>query len=78
MRLEVAVNERGLRVGESHQNSKLTDSEVELIRQLHEDGLSYKKLAEKFEVSKSLIAAICRYERRNQAVERWKVVHVAT
>jgi len=72
----VAVNERGLRIGEDHQNAKLTDAEVELIRRLHEDGVSYETLAEKFEVSKWAIGRICRYERRAQLVANFKQVHV--
>jgi DNA-directed RNA polymerase specialized sigma24 family protein len=44
---------------------KLTDSDVEMIRELHEvHRLSYAKLAVKFEVSLSAINKICRYVRR--------------
>lgn len=70
----VAVNEKGVRIGESHQNAKLTDHEVELIRQLHEDGLTYEVIAEKFECSKSTIAMICQYNRRAETVARWKTL----
>ena len=56
MKKVVGVNERGLRVGEDHQHARLTDAECELIRQLHEQGMSYKKLADKFGVGKSTIA----------------------
>lgn len=70
----VPVNEAGLRIGEGHQNAKLTDAEVELIRQMHEDGLTYDELAEKFEVSKWAIGRICRYERRAQHPVKWKEV----
>jgi DNA invertase Pin-like site-specific DNA recombinase len=73
MRL-VAVNEAGLRIGEDHPNSRLTDAEVETIRQLHEAGMSYKELAEKFEVSKWAIGRICRYERRGQTPANWKKI----
>lgn len=63
----VAVNDAGLRIGEDHPNAKLTDAEVERIRSLHEaERMSYKLLAEKFEISKGAIAKICRYERRAQ------------
>ena len=34
MQKTVAVNEAGLRIGEDHPNAKLTDGEVEMIRQL--------------------------------------------
>lgn len=76
MRKTVAVNEAGLRIGEDHPNAKLTDAEVELIRQLHEEGMSYETLAEKFEVSKWAIGRICRCERRSQTPAAFKEVHV--
>lgn len=76
MQKTVAVNEAGLRIGEDHPNAKLTDSEVERIRQLHEHGMTYGTLAEKFEVSKWTIGRICRYERRAQTVMNFKTVHV--
>ena len=73
MRL-VAVNENGVRVGESHPRVRLTDGEVELIRVLHEDAvapLGYRKLAEIFEVSKRTIRDICAYRRRAETVVAW-------
>ena len=75
MQKTVAVNEAGLRIGEDHPNAKLTDAEVERIRDLHEfDGMTYKALAEKFEVSKWCIGRICRYERRAQRPTNWKTI----
>ena len=51
--------------GEKSPRAQLTDGEVELIRALHEKhGMSYSTLAEKFEVSVSLVGKICRYQRR--------------
>ncbi|HHV49092.1 MAG TPA: hypothetical protein GXX56_09065 [Rhodocyclaceae bacterium] len=76
MQKTVAVNEAGLRIGEDHPNAKLTDGEVEMIRQLHEEGVSYKVLAEKFEISKGAVAKICRYERRGQYLADFKTVPV--
>jgi IS30 family transposase len=70
----VGVNERGIRVGEDHQHARLTDAECELIRQLHEDGMSYKKLADKFGVGKSTIADIVKFRRRAQFAVGWRVV----
>lgn len=73
----VAVNEAGLRIGEDHPNAKLTNSEVESIRVLHEEhGMSYSTLAEKFEISKGAVAKICRYERRGQPTADFKSVPV--
>lgn len=66
---EVAVNEAGLRIGEDHHNAKLTNSEIERIRSLHEDeGLGYGTIAKLFEVNKSAIAKIRRYEMRGQTI----------
>lgn len=76
MQKTVAVNDDGLRIGEDHPNAKLTDAEVERIRSLHESGMNYETLAEKFEVSKWAIGRICRYERRAQTPANFKKVHV--
>lgn len=76
MRKQIGINERGLRIGEDHQNAKLTDAEVELIRELHGEGLSYKTLAMKFDVSKSLIRYIVQYKRRGQVPASWRTVHI--
>lgn len=68
----VGVNERGLRVGQDHHRAKITDRDVELIRMLHEAGMSYRVIAEKFEVSKMLVCYICTYRRRASAAVRFK------
>lgn len=75
-RKTIAISESGYRIGEDHHNATHTDAEVELIRELHREGLSYKVLALKFETSKSTIADYCKYRRRAQTVARWKVVRV--
>lgn len=76
MKRLIKINENGWRVGDSHQNAVLSDSEVEIMRQLHEEGMIYRDLAEKFEVPIRTVAAICRFERRNQTVAGIKEVHV--
>ncbi|NMF99559.2 hypothetical protein GPA27_19460 [Aromatoleum toluolicum] len=66
------MNDRGIRIGEHHQNARLTDAEVDLIRELHEDeGMGYGELAKRFDVGKSTIADICTYRRRAQTIARW-------
>ena len=47
--------------GQMHWRAKLTDQEVELIRQLHEGGMGVTAIARKFEVSKSHVSRITRY-----------------
>jgi len=64
MKRMIGVNERGLRVGQDHQRAKLSDAAVELIRRLHEQGMSYRVIAAKFEVSPMLVCYICTYRRR--------------
>jgi hypothetical protein len=54
----VVVNERGRRIGESHPRAKLTDHEIDLIRELVEELVAggmkvmeaYRVAAEKFEI----------------------------
>ena len=66
--LIVCVYEHGRRIGESHHRAKLSDADVDLVRELREaHGISYEEIAKKFAVSKSEVAEICRYEIRAQA-----------
>jgi len=69
---QVAVNEAGYRIGEDHQNAKLTNHEVELILELREQCLSYAEIAAKFDISKSTVRDICTGKRRCQCAFRWK------
>lgn len=53
------------RLPEPHWRAKLTDEEVELIRELYAEGLwSYATLAVVFEVSRFTIRDIVTYRRR--------------
>lgn len=72
----VAINERGLRIGQDHHLARLADSDVELMRTLHEDGMTYNELADKFDVSPGTVGRICRYERRAQTVAGHRDVHI--
>lgn len=62
----VAVNENGLLIGESHPRAVLTDHEVDLVLALNADGLSYRAIADKMDVSKGCVAKICSGQRRGQ------------
>lgn len=55
---------KGRRVGEMHQFAVLTNGEVELLRQCREEGMTWKQLAEKFEVAIRTVRDICAYRRR--------------
>lgn len=76
MRRTVAVNERGLRIGEDHQCAKLTNAEVELMLELREAGWSYRRLAVAFEVSKSHARYIVKGRWRSQCAMGWKTLVV--
>lgn len=73
----VALNDGGYRIGETHHRAVLTDHEVDLLRELREEGFSYDWLAEKFEISIWTVGRICRYERRAQTPARYRRVHKA-
>lgn len=75
-RIVIALSQKGIRLGEDHQHAKLTNHDVDLIRDLHEQGMTYRVIAEKFECSKSTIAGICQYRRRAETPHRWKTVAV--
>ena len=54
-----------LAVGEKHHRARLSDKEVELMRELREKyKLTYKVLGEKFETNKHTVASICNYRSR--------------
>ncbi len=71
------MNEQGRRIGETHHNARISDALVDQIRDRHEDdGLGYWKLAREFNVSRSTVIKICRYQRRAQTAERWKTIRI--
>lgn len=75
----VAVDELGLRIGETHPNAKLTDAEVDQIRDLREIARwGYSDLAAAYGVPKSTIHMICTYKRRASTIARWKVLLLLT
>lgn len=72
-RIVYGINERGLRVGEGHPNAKLTDEEVDRIRDIYEEGfVGYATLAEYFHTTKESIAKICQYQRRATTPTSWR------
>lgn len=54
-------DENKVKRGENHPKAKLTDHEVELVRQLREDGYTYDQLSEIFETPPSTIRDMCKY-----------------
>lgn len=63
-RRHVGVNDSGHVVGEDHHRAKLSDHDVWLIHELRDSGMRYVDIAQKFEVSKTLICYICLGQRR--------------
>lgn len=70
----VKLNERGNRIGESNPMAEVSDHEVELAVQLHEEGHSLQWIADKFEVSKSAVRWWVCGGRRGQVPVRVKEV----
>ena len=50
--------------GQKHFGRRYTDHEVELLRQLRDEGMSYGRLAAKFEMPKATVHKFCNYTRR--------------
>lgn len=71
----VGVNDRGHVVGESHHRAVLTDHEVDLIFELHEDGWGYGRIAQVMEVHKATVQMILSGKRRAQTVMAFKRIH---
>lgn len=64
-RITYAVDEKGNRLGEAHQNAKLSDADVELIRDIYDEGMeSLAQIARVFGVSKSCIHHIVNFTHR--------------
>jgi hypothetical protein len=78
----VALNESGTqRIGEDHAGAKLTNAQVDAIRDEfeayplgHPKHVGYRLLAKKWGMGKSTIRDICTYTSRNHWAGRWKKV----
>lgn len=55
---------KGPRRGERHPHARLTDREVEIVRQFCEEGVPYRRIAEKMEIGYDTVKSICTYRRR--------------
>lgn len=53
-----------LRRGENHPKAVLTDHEVELVRKLRDEGMSFGQISAKFDIGKSTVRDICAYRTR--------------
>ena len=73
-KLQIAVNEKGYRIGESHPCAKLTNNEVESMLQMRDEGFGYKRLARMFDVSSATARNIVKGRKRSQVIAGWKMV----
>lgn len=69
-KVPVRVNERGLRIGESHHRALLSDVEIDQMFSDRGKGLSLRALAKKYGMSASGVKAILDGKRRGQIGER--------
>lgn len=77
LRRLVRVNEGGRRIGEDHHRAKLSDADIDQILALRDAGLSYGKIAEKFDdlpggIGKSTVRDICTGRIRAQLCAKLK------
>jgi hypothetical protein len=77
----ISVNDRGLRIGEDHPKAKLTDHEVDLIREMAEDRdengrrkWGRRRLARKFDVSTWTIRSILDCASRAQIPAAYRTI----
>lgn len=74
-RITFGVDEYGNPLGEAHHRAKLSDADVELIRDIYEEGMeSYSTLGHVFGVSKELIRDIVKYRRRATTPSDYRTV----
>lgn len=76
MQKTVAVNERGLRIGEDHQNARYTNGEIEMVLTLRDAGKSYDEIVGLMEMPKRTVRDICTGRRRGQHPADFKTVRV--
>jgi len=69
--MEAAKNYESRRFGEGHPRSKLSDHEVDLMREMHEEHplghpehLGIRRLAKIFELSRNAVSRILHYKAR--------------
>jgi hypothetical protein len=68
----VQLNDRGLRICESHPRAILSDHEVDLLLELRQEGLTYRRLASVMEISIKQAWRICVGHQRGQVPTKFK------
>jgi hypothetical protein len=72
----VAIGENGLRIGEDHPRAKLSNHDVDRLLELRDEGWSYTRLSEAFEISRRGVRDICTGRRRCQTPVAFRVVRI--
>ncbi len=60
-------------IGEDHHNAKLTDAQVETIRDLYDQGFGYRAIARKLDLKRSTVRDICTFRRRGCTPDGYRV-----
>lgn len=76
MKLHVAINENGARIGEAHPRAKFTDADVDLLFELVDQGMTSAQIAAKLEMSLDTVKKIRCGQRRAQTCAGHKLVHI--
>lgn len=63
-RRAVCLDVRFIKAGADSPKAKYSNEDIELIRELNDEGLTYTEIAIKFEIGKSYIREICLFEKR--------------
>lgn len=77
MQKTIAVNEFGLRIGESHQNARYSDREIRHVLEMRDEGKSYGFIATVMEMPKSTVASICKATRRCQVAAAYRTIKIS-
>lgn len=77
-RITFGIDEKGNRLGEAHQRAKLSDADVELIRDIYDEGMeSMAQIAVVFKVSKSLVNHIVNFRKRATTPDAYRTIDEA-
>jgi IS30 family transposase len=68
------VGPKNMPIGEDHHNAKLSDAEVEKIRQMHDEGKGYRRIARETGVHRSTVRDICTMKRRACTPDGYKTI----
>ena len=72
----VAYSDNGRRIGENHHKARMTDKEVELCWQLHEEGNGTRRIAKILGHPRSTICDVLTCRTRAQIAERHRMALV--